>query len=116
MVPTSHEIWIAAGRLIEQEAYAVELPEEERTEVLDRVDKTLATAVRTLRAHGVLLIREQWLKEAERCQADGAPRTCEAIVSSTVAIDVEEGGRLETWLGDAEAAEARGRVGTARDV
>ena len=43
-VPTSHEIWIAAGRLIEQEAYAAELSEEKRTEELERVDKTLATA------------------------------------------------------------------------
>jgi pre-mRNA-processing factor 6 len=115
-VPTSHEIWIAAGRLIEQEAYAADLSEEKRTEELERVDKTLSTAVRALRAHGVLLTREQWLKEAERCEGEGAPRTCEAIVSATVAMDVEEEDRLATWLGDAEAAEARGRVGTARSV
>ncbi|KAN0112057.1 PRP1 splicing factor, N-terminal domain containing protein [Russula decolorans] len=115
-VPTSHEIWIAAGRLIEQEAYATEISEEKRTEELDRVEKTLATAVRQLRAHGVLLTREQWLKEAERCEAEGAPRTCEAIVYATVAMDVEEEDRFATWLGDAEAAEARGRVGTARAV
>ena len=31
-------------------------------------------------------------------------------------MDVEEGGRLATWLGDAEAAEARRRVSTAQDV
>jgi pre-mRNA-processing factor 6 len=115
-VPTSHEIWIAAGQLIEQEAYAVELPEEKRTEELDRVDKTLATAVWTLRAHGVLLTCEQWLKEAESCEAEGAPRTCEAIVSATVAIDVEEEDHFATWLGDAEAAEVCRRVGTARAV
>jgi pre-mRNA-processing factor 6 len=115
-VPTSHEIWIAAGRLIEQEAYATDLSEEKRTEELERVDKTLAMAVRALRAHGVLLTREQWLKEAERCEAEGAPRTCEAIVTATVAMDVEEEDRLATWLGDAEAAEVRGRVGTARAV
>ncbi|KAH9173056.1 PRP1 splicing factor, N-terminal-domain-containing protein [Lactarius sanguifluus] len=116
-VPTSHEIWIAAGRLIEQEAYAaVDSSEEKRAEELERVDKTLVAAVRALRAHGVLLTREQWLKEAERCEAEGAPRTCEAIVSATVAMEVEEEDRLATWLGDAEAAEARGRVGTARAV
>ncbi|KAI0291955.1 PRP1 splicing factor, N-terminal-domain-containing protein [Russula brevipes] len=115
-VPTSHEIWIAAGRLIEQEAHAAGFSEEKRTEELERVDMTLAAAVRALRAHGVLLTREQWLKEAERCEAEGAPRTCEAIVSATIAMDVEEEDRLATWLGDAEAAEARGRVGTARSV
>ena len=72
-VPTSHEIRIAAGRLM----YAAETSEEKRTEELDRVDKTLATAVWALRAHGVLLTREQWLKEAERCEAEGAPRSGE---------------------------------------
>ena len=110
-MPTSHKIWIAAGRLIEQEAYPVELPEEKRTEELNSVYKTLATAVRTLRAHGVLLTCEQWLKEAERCEAEGTPRRCKAIPSATVAMDVEEEDRLATWLGDAEAAEATGRVG-----
>jgi pre-mRNA-processing factor 6 len=58
-VPTSHKIWIAAGRLIEQEAYATEISEEKRTEELDRVEKTLATTVLKLRAHDVLLTREQ---------------------------------------------------------
>ncbi|KAF8488328.1 hypothetical protein F5888DRAFT_1878583 [Russula emetica] len=83
-VPTSHDIWIAAGRLIEQEAYAAELSEEKR---IERVDKTLATAVRTL-----------------------------PIESATVAMDVDEEDRFTTWLGDTEAAEARGCVGTARAV
>ena len=115
-MPTSHEIWIAAGRFIEQEAYAVKLSEEKRTEELDHVDKTLTTAVRTLCAHGVLLTRERWVKEAERCEAEGAPRRCEAIVSATVAMDVEEEDHFATWLGDTEAAETCGHVGTAHAV
>ncbi|KAF8502633.1 hypothetical protein F5888DRAFT_1867493 [Russula emetica] len=86
-VPTSHDIWIAAGRLIEQEAYAAELSEEKRAEELECVDKTLATAV--------LCGHCQWLKEAERCEAEGAPCTCEAIVSATVA---EEEDCFMTWL------------------
>ena len=73
---------------------------------LDRVNKSLATAVRTLCAHGVLLTREKWLKEAERCGAEGAPCTCEAIISATVAMGVEEEDHFPTWLGDAEAADA----------
>ena len=67
-----------------QEAYPVELPEVKRMEELNSVYKTLATAFRTLHAHGVLLTRKQWLKEAEQCEAEGAPRKCEAIVSATV--------------------------------
>ncbi|PPQ92100.1 hypothetical protein CVT25_008294, partial [Psilocybe cyanescens] len=121
-VPTSHEIWIAAGRLLEQEAESPTLPSgeqksaEQKTKELELVDKTIEGAVRDLRRHQVLLTREQWLKEAEKCELEGSPRTCEAIVKATVAMDVEEEDRFDTWVGDAEAAEARGRVGVARAV
>jgi len=116
-VPTSHEIWIAAGRLLEQEAMSdPDKPTETRNKELDMVDKTIELAVRELRRHQVLLTREQWLKEAERCESDGSPRTCEAIIKATVSMEVEEEDRLDTWVGDAESAEARGMVGTARAV
>ncbi|OBZ68819.1 Pre-mRNA-processing factor 6 [Grifola frondosa] len=115
-IPTSHEIWIAAGRLLEQEAYATDKPEEQREKELAVVDKTIEAGVRELRRHQVLLTREQWLKEAERCENEGSPRTCEAIVKATVAMDIEEEDRLDTWVGDAEAAEAKSNVGTARAI
>jgi len=116
-VPTSHEIWIAAGRLLEQEATAhPEKTQEQRTKELEVVDKTIEAGVRELRRHQVLLTREQWLKEAERCEGEGSPRTCEAIVKATVAMEVEEEDRLDTWVGDAESTEARGMVGTARAI
>ena len=113
----SHEIWIAAGRLLEQEATAdpgklVEAINKE----LDVVDKTIEAGVRELRRHQVLLTREQWLKEAERCETEGSPRTCEAIIKATVAMEVEEEDRLDTWITDAESAEARGMVGTSRAI
>lgn len=119
-IPTSHEIWIAAGRLLEQEAQAgkdeKKKTEEEITKALELVDKTIEAGVRELRRHQVLLTREQWLKEAERCESEGSPRTCEAIVKATVAMDIEEEDRFDTWVGDVESAEARGMVGTARAV
>ncbi|KAF8876393.1 hypothetical protein BD779DRAFT_1475648 [Infundibulicybe gibba] len=122
-----HEIWIAAGRLLEQEASAnPDKSEEQRNKELEFVDKMIEAGVRELRKHQVLLTRDQWLKEAERCQAEGSPRTCEAIVkatrvsadqpSPTVAMEVEEEDRLDTWVGDAESAESRGMMGTARAV
>lgn len=80
------------------------------------MDKTIEAGVRELRRHQVLLTRDQWLKEGERCEAEGSPRTCEAIVKATVAMEVEEEDRLDTWVGDAESAEGRGMVGTARAV
>ncbi|KAF8488337.1 hypothetical protein F5888DRAFT_1796369 [Russula emetica] len=95
-VPTSQNIGLpqgVCGRTLVLEA----------TEELERVDKTLATAVRTSRAHGILLTREKWLTEAERCEAEGTPRTCEAIVSATLAMNVKEEDRS-------------GRVGTAGAV
>ena len=116
-VPTSHEIWIAAGRLLEQEANAYpDKNPEQRSSELEAVDKAIETGVRELRRHQVLLTREQWLKEAERCEAEGSPRTCEAIVKVTVGMDIEEEDRLETWVGDAESAEAKGRIQTARAI
>lgn len=116
-VPTSHEIWIAAGRLLEQEATAdPDKPIKARNNELDLVDKTIEAGVRELRRHQVLLTREQWLKEAERCETEGSPRTCEAIINATVAMEVEEEDRLDTWVADAESAEARGMVGTSRAI
>ncbi|KAL0958321.1 hypothetical protein HGRIS_000466 [Hohenbuehelia grisea] len=129
-VPTSHEIWIAAGRLLEQEAIR-ELESGEKTKEqiekgLEMVDRTIEAGVRELRRHQVLLTREQWLKEAERCEAEGSPRTCEAIVKACIAMGLEdadgdqgalgEDEKLEVWLGDAESAEGRGRIGTARAI
>ena len=119
-VPTSHEIWIAAGRLLEQEAHAGQeekkKTEEETNKALELVDKTIEAGVRELRRHQVLLTREQWLKEAEPCELEGSPRTCEAIVKATVAMDVEEEDRFDTWVGDVESVEARRMMGIARAV
>lgn len=115
-VPTSHEIWIAAGRLLEQEASAGDKSEEQKQKELDSVDKTIEAGVRELRRHQVLLTRDQWLKEAETCEKEESPRTCEAIVKATVGMEVEEEDRMDTWLSDAESAESRGMVGTARAV
>ena len=115
-VPTSHEIWIAAGRLLEQEASLPAKTPEERAKELEVVDKTIEAGVRELRRHQVLLTREQWLKEAERCESEGSPRTCEAIVKATVAMELEDEDRLDTWVGDAESAEAKGMVSTSRAV
>lgn len=115
-VPTSHEIWIAAGRLLEQEAYASHKPEDELNKALEAVDKTIEAGVRELRRHQVLLTREQWLKEAEKCESEGSLRTCEAIIKATIAMDVEEEDRLDTWVSDAESAEAKSNVGTARAI
>ena len=43
-------------------------------------------------------------------------RTCEAIVKATIGMDVEERVQIDTWIGDTEAAEGKGRVETARAI
>lgn len=115
-IPTSHEIWIAAGRLREQIAQDPAKTPEAREKELLTVDKTIETAVRALRKHHVLLTREQWLKEAEKCETDGALRTCEAIIKATIAMEVEDEDRMDTWIGDAESAESRNMIGSARAI
>ena len=104
-VPTSYEIWIAAGRLLEQDGADG-----------DQVDKTIEAGVRELRKHQVSLSRDQWLKEAERCEEEGSPRTCEAIIKATLGMDVEEEDQLDVFTSDADSAESRGRIGTARAI
>lgn len=115
-VPTSHEIWIAAGRLTEQEAMRPDRDPKERQKELDSIDRMIEAGVKALRQHQVLLTRDQWMKEAEKCENDGSPRTCEAIVKATVAMEIEEEDRYDTWMADAQAELARNQVGTARAI
>jgi pre-mRNA-processing factor 6 len=63
-----------------------------------------------------LLTREEWLKEAERCESEGSPRTCEAIVKATMTMELKDEDWLDTWVGDAESAEAKGMVSTSRAI
>ncbi|EJT98800.1 hypothetical protein DACRYDRAFT_24349 [Dacryopinax primogenitus] len=104
-VPTSHEVWIAACRLMEQEG------EEQAA-----VDRMMAQAVLRLRNAGLVLKRDMWLDEADKAEAEGAPRTCVAIVRATVALEVEEEERYDRWLEDVEAFLEKGRVECARAV
>jgi pre-mRNA-processing factor 6 len=79
-----------------------------------QVDKLMVGAVASLRKHQVILSREQWLQEAEKCEADGSPLTAQAIVKATIHQDVEEEDRRTTWLEDAERALQGGFMEVAR--
>lgn len=116
MIPTSHEIWIAAGRLIEQEALKPDRSLEERQKELNSIDPLIEAGVKSLKHHRVHLTRDQWMKEAERCEEEGSLRTCEAIVKATVSMEIEEEDRYDTWMADAQAALDRNQVGTARAI
>lgn len=120
-IPTSHEIWIAAGRLAEQppelESGVKLEPDEElerNVKLAKQVDRLMAMAVSSLKKNSVIMSREQWLQEAEKCEQDGSPLTAQAIVKATIHLDVEEEDRRSTWLEDAERAEKGGFYETAR--
>lgn len=131
--PTSHEIWIAAARLTEQQKKTAALEAaglgadgdiaqltKSQREALEKelrvVDSIIEKAVEVLRKNQVVLTRDQWLGEAEKCESEGSPRTSEGIVKATVDLDVDEEDREMTWVGDVEASLARGRVATARAI
>ena len=119
VIPTSHEIWIAAGRLAEQTPTAmaevkVEQDPEQMQKLAVQVDKVMAMAVKSLRSYSVILSREQWLQEAEKCEQDGSPLTAQAIVKATIHLEVEEEDRKNVWLEDAERAEKGGFYEVAR--
>jgi pre-mRNA-processing factor 6 len=118
-IPTSHEIWIAAGRLAEQPVsdqtdVKPENEAEQRKKMAESVDKVMVTAVARLAKASTVLSREQWLQEAEKCEAEGSPLTAQAIVKATIHADVEEEDRKQTWLEDAERAEKGGFFEVAR--
>ncbi|EIW70840.1 hypothetical protein TREMEDRAFT_61351 [Tremella mesenterica DSM 1558] len=118
-IPTSHEIWIAAGRLAEQSPAAVtqvkeEDEDESRRKLAVQVDKLMALALSSLRKNQVVMSREQWLQEAEKCEQDGSPLTAQAIVKATIHLDVEDEDRKNVWLEDAERAEKGGFFEVAR--
>ncbi|KAL1405398.1 U4/U6 x U5 tri-snRNP complex subunit Prp1 [Vanrija albida] len=118
-IPTSHEIWIAAGRLMEQSATAdgkIDDNPEARAKLASQIDRLMKGAVARLTQNQAILTREQWLQEAEKCEQDGSPLTAQAIVKSTIHMDIEEEDRRTVWLEDAERAEKGGFPEVARAV
>ncbi|KAI7882461.1 hypothetical protein K492DRAFT_206195 [Lichtheimia hyalospora FSU 10163] len=103
-IPTSHEIWIAAARLEEQHGKP------------HMVDRIIQLAARALSQTGTVLDRDQWLKEAEKCEKNGSVLTCQAIVRATIGLGVEEEDQKATWMEDAESCVAHGSIETARAI
>ncbi|KAG1057781.1 hypothetical protein G6F55_004563 [Rhizopus delemar] len=103
-IPTSHEIWIAAARLQEEHGKS------------DMVDRVITFAAKALAQSGVLLEREQWISEAEKCEKNGSVLTCQAIIRATIGMGVEEEDRQSTWMEDAERCVAHNSIQTARAI
>lgn len=103
-IPTDPLIWITAAKLEEAQG------NEEAVRVI------IKRGVKSLAQHGVTIDREQWLREAENCERAGAVATCQAIVSETIHVGVEDEERKSTWIEDAENCVAHGCVQTARAI
>ncbi|KAI9303749.1 PRP1 splicing factor, N-terminal-domain-containing protein [Cunninghamella echinulata] len=106
-IPTSHEIWIAGARLQEEHGQK------------EMVEKLITAAVNKLSKLGAAMTREQWLKEAEKCESNGSVLTCQAIVKVTIGLglDEEDEEDLENiWMEDAENSKNHGSIETARAI
>lgn len=102
--PTSHEIWIYAARLQEQ------LGQAQKVNVMKR-------AVQVLVKESAMPKREEWIAEAEKCEQQGAPLTCENIIRETLGWGLDEDDdRKDTWQEDARGSINRGCYATARAI
>ncbi|CAL1406605.1 unnamed protein product [Linum trigynum] len=97
-------IWITAAKL------------EEANGNTTMVGKLIERGIRALQREGLAIDREAWMKEAEAAERAGSVTTCQAIVSNTIGIGVEEEDRKRTWVADAEECIKRGSIETARAI
>ncbi|KAJ5504449.1 RNA-processing protein HAT helix [Penicillium fimorum] len=103
-VPTSYEIWIAAARLQEQMGTFAKV-------------NVMKRAVQSLARENAMLKREEWITEAEKCEAEGAVLTCGGIIQETLGWGLDEDDdRKDIWMEDAKASIARGNYETARAI
>ncbi|KAK3724363.1 U4/U6 x U5 tri-snRNP complex subunit Prp1 [Vermiconidia calcicola] len=104
-VPASYEIWIAAARLQEQTGQNA------------MVLKVMERGIKALARESAMLKREEWISQAEICEEEGAPLTCQAIIRETLGWGLDEDDdRKQIWLDDAKASTGRGRYETARAI
>ena len=104
-VPASYEIWIAAARLQEQIGQN------------GMVSKVMERGVKALARESAMLKREEWITQAEICEEEGAPLTCQAIIKETLGWGLDEDDdRKQIWLDDAKSSIGRGRYETARAI
>ncbi|KAF5765492.1 putative 43kDa postsynaptic protein [Helianthus annuus] len=100
-LPKEPAIWITAAKL--EEAFG-------NTSI---VGKIIERGIRALHRERVEIDREAWMKEAEAAERAGSVATCNAIVSNTIGIGVEDEDRKATWVADAEECTKRGSIETA---
>ncbi|KAK3039574.1 hypothetical protein RJ639_027718 [Escallonia herrerae] len=103
-LPKEPAIWISAAKL------------EEANGNTAMIGKIIERGIRALQREGVEIDRDVWMKEAEAAERAGSVATCNAIISNTIGMGVEEQDRKRTWVDDAEECTKRGSIETARAI
>ncbi|CAL8108543.1 unnamed protein product [Calicophoron daubneyi] len=103
-IPTDRQIWFAAARLEEAQGNQMMVPK-----IVDR-------GVASLQANMVEINRDQWIKDAEECEAAKSVLTAQAIIKSIIGFGLEEQDKKHTWLADAENCATNGAIECARAI
>ncbi|GAA37598.2 pre-mRNA-processing factor 6 [Clonorchis sinensis] len=103
-IPTDRQIWFAAARLEEAQGNQPMVPK-----IIDR-------GVASLQANMVEINRDQWIKDAEECEAAKSVLTAQAIIKSIIGFGLEEQDKKHTWLSDAENCATNGAIECARAI
>ncbi|XP_023221900.1 pre-mRNA-processing factor 6-like [Centruroides sculpturatus] len=103
-IPTDRQIWITAAKL------------EEACGSHHMVEKIIDRAIASLRANGVEINREQWLKDGIECEKAGSVLTCQAIIRTVIGIGVEDEDRKHAWMEDADACASQGAFECSRAI
>ncbi|KAL2304841.1 hypothetical protein Nmel_006796 [Mimus melanotis] len=80
------------------------------------VEKIIDRAITSLRANGVKINREQWIRDAEECGKAGSVATCQAIVRAVMGTGIEEEDWKHTWMEDADSCVAHNALECARAI
>ncbi|KAK9462621.1 PRP1 splicing factor, N-terminal-domain-containing protein [Lipomyces oligophaga] len=103
-VRTSPEIWIEAARL------------EEKAGNVSRVEMVISRGISELQRRGGMLTRDQWIEEAEKCEIEDKPITCQAIIHATLGQGLEQESSEPIWIEDAQSALSKNCFATARAI
>ena len=131
-VPQSLELWLALARLENYEnakavlskarkllplefviwVYAAKL--EETNGNLGDVERLIQRGLKTLTKMGVVINRQEWLKEALIAEQAGSVNTARSIVKATIETGVTQEEKAAKWQEDAQTALTAGCLETAR--
>ena len=102
--PKNAEVWIAATRLEEQVKSK-------------NVQNIMKRGVQSLANENAMLKREEWIEQAEKCEAEGAIQTGQSIIRETLSYGLDEDDdRKKLFMEDAQSSISRGRYGIARAI